>query len=49
MASDKDNDIASIRARLEELDAERNALAEQWNVSGRDRRPSSLAAWSAHR
>jgi hypothetical protein len=29
MASDKDNDIASIRARLEELDTERNALAEQ--------------------
>jgi hypothetical protein len=29
MAIDKDNDIASIRVRLEELDAERNALAEQ--------------------
>jgi hypothetical protein len=29
MAIDKDNDIAYIRARLEELDAERNALAEQ--------------------
>jgi hypothetical protein len=29
MAIDKDKDIASIRARLEELDAERSALAEQ--------------------
>ena len=29
MAIDKDNDVASIRARLEELDAERNTLAEQ--------------------
>jgi len=29
MAIDKDNDIASIRARLEELDTERNALAER--------------------
>jgi hypothetical protein len=29
MAIEKDNDIASIRARLEALDAERNALAEQ--------------------
>jgi hypothetical protein len=29
MAIDKDNGIASIRARLKELDAERNALAEQ--------------------
>src|SRR5258708_13027719 len=29
MAIAKDNDIASIRARLEELDTERNALAER--------------------
>jgi hypothetical protein len=29
MGIDKDNDIASIRARLEVLDAERDALAEQ--------------------